>query len=112
MKNKILIFIFLIILSINTTVYAQEQAVIDKFQISLDQKSDANSLLGDSRVNYYPYNSTIYEFWDENNQYNIIYELYNDNSQMGWLVVDSTLKNKVKEIYIEKKITYIWKCNI
>lgn len=104
MKNKILIFIFLIILSINTTVYAQEQAVIDKFQISLDQKSDANSLLGDSRVNYYPYNSTIYEFWDENNQYNIIYELYNDNSQMGWLVVDSTLKNKVKEIYIEKKL--------
>lgn len=42
---------------------------------------------------FYERPSSIYEFWDENNQYNIIYENTDDSSKLGWITLSSSLTN-------------------
>ena len=52
---------------------------------------------------FYERPSSIYEFWDENNQYNIIYENTDDSSKLGWITLSSNL-TKIKEIQLDREL--------
>ncbi len=52
---------------------------------------------------FYERPSSIYEFWDENDQYNIIYENTDDSSKLGWITLSSNL-TKIKEIQLDREL--------
>jgi len=52
---------------------------------------------------FYERPSSIYEFWDENNQYNIIYENTDDSSKLGWITLSSSL-TKIKEVQLDREL--------
>ncbi len=101
MKKKWYIIMLFIFFCLFENVFALE---VDKFTITTENKVKAQTDLGSEGLNtYYPYKSTLYEFIDELGNYNILFEIYNDDNYMGWIKLDSNFK-VISEIKIDKKL--------
>ena len=101
-KLKLTFFLaFIGILLIGNKVLAKEVADTFLYDVDTNNTPAVQTNIADEFTVYYEYTSRLYEFW-YNNQYNIIYEIKDNNSEFGWVVLDENM-NKVAEYTIPKR---------
>ena len=102
-KIRLFLFVFIIVglLFVNKAVWAKEVADITSYDVETTNIPAKQTGIADEFTMYYEYTSRLYEFWD-NNQYNIIFEIKENDTELGWLVLDSNM-NKIAEYTIPKK---------
>lgn len=97
MKNKkILLALFLIIgmfFAMNTSYAAQKVVATQNYKINSNEITKRNPDLDQHNYFYEPM-SSVYEFFDEKGQYNIVYEL-NNTEKLSWVKLDKNMK-KIK----------------
>ena len=108
MKRKISIILISIILIIGVTNVVtatnQKVALITNKDIEANDSIKKLYNLGEGGLYFCETPSSVYEFWDEKNQYNIIYEKSSNSNKMGWITLSSNLE-KIKEIEINRYLS-------
>ena len=108
MKRRICIILISIILIIGlvnvVSATNQQVALITNKDIEANDSIKRIYNLGDSGLYFCETPSSVYEFWDEKNQYNIIYEKSSNSNKMGWITLSSNLE-KIKEIEFNRYLS-------
>ena len=99
-KMKKICLVLSIIFLIPLKVFAYKTAYVEEKNISLQNIPSEIKDLGTAGSSYYPERANYYEFIDNNNNYNVIYEIKDNKTKLGWLTTDLN-----GEILTEKTIT-------
>ena len=98
--------VIILILGLTNMVNAESEqiALVTSKDIITNNDVRTNLNLGSDGLIYHESPASIYEFWDENNQYNIIYEYSGNYDKMGWITLSSNLE-KIKEVEFNRYLT-------
>lgn len=98
------LFFLLIFVCFNLDVQALREAVVDRYTYTLQKEAKDIITLGRYGLDYNGVNATVYEFFDDNHLYNIVYTIKDDATKMGWITLNSDLKSIKTEKTIDAKL--------
>ncbi len=104
MRKIKMILILSILFLIPIKVLAYNTAYVEEKKITLENIPEEIKDLGANGTIYYPEKANYYEFIDDKNNYNVIYEIKNNSSKLGWATFDLD-GNKVSEKTINRYLT-------
>ncbi len=104
MKKIKIILILSILFLIPNKVLAYNTAYVEEKKITLENIPEEIKDLGSNGTIYYPERANYYEFIDDKNNYNVIYEIKNNSSKLGWATFDLD-GNKISEKTINRYLT-------
>lgn len=90
--NKYFLLILILFLISTTNVWAEKVAYVEEKNIATTNAPSSIRDLGANGTSYYPERANYYEFIKDNN-YNVIFELDDDKTKLGWITTD--LQGKV-----------------
>ena len=104
MRKIKMILILSILFLIPIKVLAYNTAYVEEKKITLENIPEEIKDLGANGTIYYPEKANYYEFIDDKNNYNVIYEIKNNSSKLGWATFDLD-GNKISEKTINRYLT-------
>ena len=104
-KHLLIISMMLGIFFSIPSVYALKEASVEKITIPIDQSPISSVVLGTYGFEYNTFPADLYEFFDENGYYNVVYEIYNNTSELGWVTYNISTKKVIRNITIPRRLT-------